>query len=241
MGINKLIKETKYLNTLAILKSRKIIKNLFFFVKYIFFRKKIERHLKHSYSKRILKTKDERSIEIYENINEKLPDNFLLDSEATRINEKIKNFLPSIDFIFDFGANIGAWTLAQRVFYKQDVKIYSFEPSKTTFEILKKNIPENDNIEIYNYALGDGNYYRTLSLPVEAIQEGQHYRSSCYTLKTKSFFFKEKVQVFKFDTIFEKNFKNNIDSKNSGVLIKLDIEGSELNYTKAINIKTCML
>ena len=89
--------------------------------------------------------------------------------------------------------------------------------------------------------MGDGNYYRTLSLPVEAIQEGQHYRSSCYTLKTKSFFFKEKVQVFKFDTIFEKNFKNNIDSKNSGVLIKLDIEGSELNYTKAINIKTCML
>jgi len=40
----------------------------------------------------------------------------------------------------------------------------------------------------------------------------------------------QKVQVIKFDTIFEKEFKNNIDSKNSGVFVKVDVEGSELEF-----------
>jgi FkbM family methyltransferase len=230
MGIKKLIKETKYLNTLAIFNLRKIISNSYFFVKYFFFKKKTEQHLKHNYSKKKFKTKDGKSIEIYENINERLPDNFLVDSLEMRMNERVKKFLPSVDFIFDIGANIGSWTLAQRVYYNQDVKIYSFEPSKTTFGILTKNIPKNNNIEIYNFALGDRNCYQTLSLPIEAVQEGKHYISGHYTLKTKSLFFREKVQVFKFDTIFEKEFKNNIDSKNSGVFVKVDVEGSELEF-----------
>ena len=230
MGIKKLIKETKYLNTLAIFNLRKIISNSYFFVKYFFFKKKTEQYLKYSYSKKKFKTKDGKSIEIYENINERLPDNILVDSLEMKMNERVKEFLPSVNFIFDIGANIGAWTLAQRVYYNQDVKIYSFEPSKTTFGILTKNIPKNNNIEIYNFALGDRNCYQTLSLPIEAVQEGKHYISGHYTLKTKSLFFREKVQVFKFDTIFEKEFKNNIDTKNSGVFVKVDVEGSELEF-----------
>ncbi len=230
LNSKKLIKETKYLNTLAIFNLRKIISNSNFFVRYFFNRKKIEEHLRGCHSKRIFKTKNGKSIEMYISNYEPYPDNFFVDSYFMRMNERIKKFLPSVDFIFDIGANIGAWTLLQRVYYNQDVKIYSFEPSKTTFGILKKNISKHNNIKIYNFALGDGNYYQTLSLPIEAVQEGKHYISGHYTLKTKSLFFREKVQVFKFDTIFEKDFKNNIDSKNSGVFIKVDIEGSELEF-----------
>ena len=73
-------------------------------------------------------------------------------------------------------------------------------------------------------------YYQTLSLPIETVKDGNHYICGNYTLKTKSLFFREKVQVFKFDTIFEKDFKSNIDSKSSSVFIKVDIEGSELEF-----------
>tara|TARA_B100001027_G_C16240147_1_gene318968 strand:+ start:368 stop:1354 length:987 start_codon:yes stop_codon:yes gene_type:complete len=230
MKINKLIKETKYLNTLTIFKLSKIISNSYFFIKYFLFKKKIEQSLKQSFSKKKFKTIDGGSIEIFENVNEKLADNFFVDSLEMRMNKKIKKFLPKVDFIFDIGANIGSWTLAQKIFYNHNVKIYSFEPSKITFEILTKNIPKNDNIEIYNFALGDTNCQQTLSLPIEALQEGKHYGTGYYTLKTGSVFFGEKVQVLSFDTVYEKEFKKNINSEKSGVFIKVDIEGSELDF-----------
>ena len=230
MKIKKLIKETKYLNTFAIFKLRKLISNLYFLVKYFFFRKKTEQHLKHSYSKKTLKTKDGKSIEMYVNNYDSRTDNFFVDSEEMRINERIKKFLPNVDFIFDIGANIGNWTILQRVYYNQDVKIYSFEPAKINFEILKKNISKHNNIKIYNFALGDENNYQTLSYPINLFQYKHYYAFRGLTLKTKSLFFREKVQVIKFDTIFEKEFKNNIDSKNSGVFVKVDVEGSELEF-----------
>ena len=237
MTMYKLIKITKFLNTLFIFKSKKITYNFFFLIRYIFFsRKKIERHLKDSYKKIILKTKDGKSVELYQSNFEMLSDDFLLNSEEIRLNDKIKNFFPNIDFIFDIGANIGSWTIAQRTLHNKDTKIYSFEPIKKTFEVLKKNIPENSNIKIYNFALGEEDTYQTMSLPIEALKEGGYYKTGTYTLKTRSLFFNEKVQVFKFDTIFEKNFKNIINPKNSGVFIKVDIEGNELEFLKgAIN------
>ena len=78
--------------------------------------------------------------------------------------------------------------------------------------------------------MGDENNYQTLSYPINLFQYKHYYAFRGLTLKTKSLFLREKVQVFKFDTIFEKDFKNNIDSKNSGVFIKVDIEGSELEF-----------
>jgi FkbM family methyltransferase len=230
LNSKKLIKETKYLNTLAIFNSRRIINNLYFIVKHFFNRKKIEEISRDCHSKRIYKTKDGKSIEMYVNNYDSYTDNFFVDSEEMRINERIKKFLPNVDFIFDIGANIGNWTILQRVYYNQDVKIYSFEPAKINFEILKKNISKHNNIKIYNFALGDENNYQTLSYPINLFQYKHYYAFGGLTLKTKSLFFREKVQVIKFDTIFEKEFKNNIDSKNSGVFVKVDVEGSELEF-----------
>ena len=230
MKISKFFKEKNYLNTIAIFRLGRIKNNLYFFFRYLFFKKKMKQNLKDSFSKRKFKTADGKSIEIFENIYEKLPDNFFADSIKMKMNKKIKEFLPSVDFIFDIGANIGFWAVAQKVFYNQDTKIYCFEPSKLTFEILKKNVNKHDDIEIYNYALGDKDCYQTLSLPIDAVQEGLYYSVGHYTLKNKSLFFGEKVQVYKFDTIFEKEFSKNINLKNSGVFIKIDCEGSELDF-----------
>ena len=230
MKIYKLIKETKYLNTLNIFRFGKITKNLYFFFKYLLFKKKTTQDLKQSFSKKNFKTRGGGTIEIFENVYEKLDDNFFVDSREMRMNQKIKKFLPRVDFIFDIGANIGAWTLLQKIFYNHDVKIYSFEPNKTTFEILTKNVDKNDNIKIYNFALGDTNCQKTLSLPSEALREARHYSTGHYTLKSDSLIFREKVQVFKFDTIFEREFKKNLSPKKSNIFVKVDIEGSELEF-----------
>ena len=233
MDIKKLIKETKYLNTIVIFKNRskfnliKYFNNLFFLIKYIFFKKKIEYNLNKSYSEKIFKTKQGRSIKMHVNVNQKI------DYSSYFIyphNKKIKDILPNIKFIFDVGANIGAWALAKRLYFNQDVKIYCYEPSKITCEYLKKNLLREKNIQIYNCALGDKNCYETLSLPVEEMQGGRQYYSALNTLKTKSLFFREKVQVFKFDFLYERDLKKIIDPHNTEIFIKVDVEGYELEF-----------
>ena len=145
-------------------------------------------------------------------------------------NNKIKDILPNIKHIFDIGANVGAWSLAKRLYFNKDVKIYCYEPCKSTYEYLKKNLLKEKNIQTYNCALGDKNCYETLSIPVEVMQGGRHYYLQYNTLKTKSFFFREQVQVFKFDFLYEKYLKKIIDPHNTEAFIKVDIEGYELEF-----------
>lgn len=58
--------------------------------------------------------------------------------------------------ILDIGANIGITSLwLNRQF--PDAKIYSFEPMPDNFAILRKNIAGIENIQAFNYALGNIN------------------------------------------------------------------------------------
>ena len=233
MDLKKVIKETNYLNTIVIFKNRskfnlnKYFNNLFFLIKCIFFKKKIENYQKKSYSEKIVKTKQGRSIKMHVNVNEKIDHSHYFNWPY---DSKIKDILPNVKFIFDVGAHLGAWTLAKRLHFNQDVKIYCYEPCKTTYEYLKKNLLKEKNIQIYNCALGDKNRYETLSLSVGEIQGGRHNASFAYSLKAKSLFFREKVQVFKFDFLYEKDLKKIIDPHNTEVFIKVDIEGYELEF-----------
>jgi len=70
-----------------------------------------------------------------------------------------KEFLHSDDskVILDCGANIGIFSLWAH-YLSSESQIYSFEPTKSTFEILEKNIKINNldkNILAFNMALGD--------------------------------------------------------------------------------------
>lgn len=60
--------------------------------------------------------------------------------------------------IFDCGANIGVATLYFKWLYPHS-KIFAFEPNPKTFEVLQKNIQQNNltDVELFNYALTNTN------------------------------------------------------------------------------------
>jgi FkbM family methyltransferase len=64
--------------------------------------------------------------------------------------------LNSQSVVVDVGANIGYYTLLAAKVAK---KVYAFEPDKETFEILKKNVEENNlkNVILFNKAVGNKN------------------------------------------------------------------------------------
>jgi len=66
-----------------------------------------------------------------------------------RIRKYYKNSKEII--IFDVGANIGTYSKSiLQVFNIMDIKLYCFEPSLKTFEVLQKNLPTHSNICLNN-------------------------------------------------------------------------------------------
>ena len=75
--------------------------------------------------------------------------------------KKLDNYIPKNAVILDIGANIGNHTLYWLTSSPNNIqKVYSFEPIKETFEILKKNIEINNldtKAQIFNIGLSDKN------------------------------------------------------------------------------------
>jgi FkbM family methyltransferase len=123
--------------------------------------------------------------------------------------------IPRDSVILDIGANIGIFSIyAARSGAK---KVFSFEPNKKAFEILKQNIASNhlDKIVIpFNYAIGpiDGEF---ISIPKE---------SSPYNRTTNinsNYLNYDTIETISIETILTKNNINKVD------LLKMDIEGAE--------------
>ncbi|MDP3442733.1 MAG: FkbM family methyltransferase [Ignavibacteria bacterium] len=66
--------------------------------------------------------------------------------------------------VFDVGANVGVWTNQFKLMHP-GTKVYSFEPVPETFEKLKENTQNLNNVQLFNLALSDSsdplefNYY----------------------------------------------------------------------------------
>lgn len=114
------------------------------------------------------------------------------------------------DIVYDLGSCIGDFTILAA---HRGAKVFAFEPDKTNFNILVKNIEINgmqNNIIAYNMAVGpkvgefgfDNNFENT----------GGYIMSENSTLK---------VPVTTIDQIMKENGHNHID------LLKIDVEGSE--------------
>jgi FkbM family methyltransferase len=114
-----------------------------------------------------------------------------------------------IETIIDIGANLGVFSKFARQRFPK-ARIIALEAVSDTFLSLKENL-KNDNIEIYNMALGDGS-------PLFLNQCKDH--SGANQLNKTNI--GEPIQSFKLWEIFEKLNINN------SYMIKMDIEGSEM-------------
>lgn len=70
------------------------------------------------------------------------------------MHEYFKKYQDKDKVALDIGANIGAHTIYLSRYFK---KVYSFEPQKNIFNVLKKNVEINNvqNVSLFNNGLGD--------------------------------------------------------------------------------------
>lgn len=65
----------------------------------------------------------------------------------------ILRYLKNGDTFFDIGAHFGYYTLLASYIVGNNAKVYSFEPTPNTYEILKSNVERKSNVVLNNCAL----------------------------------------------------------------------------------------
>ncbi len=141
-------------------------------------------------------------------------------------NNSIYNFFKSISSndnlnIIDIGAQTGLYTLYAK--YLSNCKFYSFEPFKTSYDILNENLLLNDikNVYTYNIALSDKIGKSNFNVCLD--HNGLHTMGE----NIKRFTNKNTIEVDT-TTIDEMFFNNNIPVH----YIKIDTEGYEYYILK---------
>lgn len=131
--------------------------------------------------------------------------------EEDIVNNKISEYVKNSKIIVDMGANIGSHSISYGNMNK-NCKIHAFEPQKKLFDILKKNVEENnlqDNIILYNKAIGHQNG----SFNLDPIPENEKYNKGGVKLGAGG----EECEMITLDSL-------NLDGCD---FIKMDIQGAE--------------
>lgn len=164
----------------------------------------------------------------------------ILDIAIKGLNYKSGDFrnsgeLEVIDFIsnrkvsisniklFDVGANEGWYSLELvKKFKNNKVEIFSFEPSKHTYNLLKNNVEKYKNISAINIGFSNSIGKKKLFLDNEGSLLASFYQRdlSDYNILMKK---DEDVIVTTIDTFCLENGIDKID------FLKIDVEGHELN------------
>lgn len=132
--------------------------------------------------------------------------------------------------VFDVGANKGQYALEcirkMKEYSKEDdVEIYCFEPSKTTYKLLDDAVRGYSQLHIYNIGLGDVEGIQTLFYDAAGSGLASLYQRDLREFKIV-FNQEETVQITQLDIFCERNGISYID------LLKMDVEGNELNVLK---------
>lgn len=150
-----------------------------------------------------------------------------------KIVNLIKKKLP---IVVDIGANRGE-SIKNFLNLRKNLKIYSFEPKKKSFEFIKRKY-KNKNIKVFNFGIGNTQKKIDLYTPKIYNYEFSGLSSTNFVnLNFRlNFFFKKIKHNFKF--IKEIIQIKKLDKLNlKADLIKIDAEGSELDIVKS-SIKT---
>ena len=158
-------------------------------------------------------------IDIRESIERKTY--FIREYEKKRMDQLhfLSNKINS-EILVDIGANIGFYSI---LFSDQFDQIYSFEPNKRNFKVLKKNIDNNKlkNIQIFNFGLGENKEI----LIGNSNSKGELFQTSGFTIN-KDNKKGEKVSIQKGDEV--------LHFKNKTITIKIDVEGFEFFVLKGL-------
>tara|TARA_B100000795_G_C22688290_1_gene394571 strand:- start:23 stop:793 length:771 start_codon:yes stop_codon:yes gene_type:complete len=127
-----------------------------------------------------------------------------------------------IDYFFDIGSNSGIYTLVIAKLFKK-VKIFSFEPIKSSFLKLKKNISLNRNIKYikkYNYGLSNKN----LKLKMKALIKKNFIQSGGFGVVEE----KDNLKNLHTEYALFKRADDKFKFKKKIICLKIDVEGHEI-------------
>ena len=186
--------------------------------------KKITRRYLRNVSKEYINTKDQLAMFSFDFISQMISvDGRFEDGELNLIEKLFKGRLDK-KAILDVGANIGNHTFA---FNKVSKKVYAFEPNIFVFELLKINTKKLKNVEIFNFGASD----RNQSIPAKIPK--LNWGGGSLALDEKNSQPNKFIEVlFKLKSLD----KVKMFSKMNIGMVKIDVEGHELNAFKGMKI-----
>ena len=144
----------------------------------------------------------------------------------------------NIDKIIDIGAHKGEFLEKMLKIEKVNL-FYAFEPQKDIFDILNKKFSSNDKITLLNYALDKEitnkklqiNKFSMTSSLAEINEKSLYLKLKNFLTRSKSNFVDEyEVKTNTVDNVFK-------DVNLEKTLLKIDVEGFEMNVIKGSKIK----
>ena len=143
-----------------------------------------------------------------------------------------------IDKIIDIGAHKGEF-LEKMLKIEKVKSFYAFEPQKDIFDYLKKKFSKNNKVTLMNYAadkeIGNKklqiNKLSMTSSLAEVNEKSLYFKFKNFLTRSKSNFVDEyEVQTNTIDNVFK-------DTNLKKTLLKIDVEGFEMNVIKGSKIK----
>lgn len=138
----------------------------------------------------------------------------------------LNTFLDPGDTFIDIGANVGLFSLYASKKVGPQGSVIAFEPSSATSQRLLENIQLNGlkNISVFKLGLSDKSEILELNISINGYEAWNTFVKSADDKFSRT----EKVQVKSFDDFC----RENAFSTDKVALIKLDVEGFEINVLK---------